>query len=89
LKQSGLPAAKPWKPDEAKAAGQSAASVAQLAERRLVTRAENVIALGLPGEGKSHFLVALGARTNPADISTRSCSCRRSSLSTTVGANEI
>lgn len=26
----------------------------------LVERAENVIALGLPGRGKSHFLVAVG-----------------------------
>ena len=39
----------------------------RLAQRRLslldgsfVTRAENVIALGLPGRGKSHFLAALG-----------------------------
>lgn len=61
LKQSGLPGGKTLGSlDEAKWPAKVRRVWPSLVEGSFVTRAENVIALGLPGRGKSHFLAALG-----------------------------
>src|SRR4029077_16806070 len=46
--------------DEAKLPAKVRRVLPSLLDGGFVTRAENVIALGLPGRGKSHFLAALG-----------------------------
>src|ERR1019366_1227905 len=61
LKQSGLPGGKNLGGlEEAKLPVKVRRVLPSLLEGGFVTRAENVIALGLPGRGKSHFLAALG-----------------------------
>jgi DNA replication protein DnaC len=61
LKQSGLPAGKTLGSlEEAKLPAKVRRVLPSLLDGGFVTRAENVIALGLPGRGKSHFLAALG-----------------------------
>jgi DNA replication protein DnaC len=61
LKQSGLPGGKTLgNLDEAKLPAKVRRVLPSLLDGGFVTRAENVIALGLPGRGKSHFLAALG-----------------------------
>jgi DNA replication protein DnaC len=61
LKQSGLPDGKNLGSlDEAKIPAKVRRVLPTLLEGGFVSRAENVIALGLPGRGKSHFLAALG-----------------------------
>jgi DNA replication protein DnaC len=61
LKQSGLPGGKTLGSlEEAKLPAKVRRVWPSLLEGSFVTRAENVIALGLPGRGKSHFLAALG-----------------------------
>ena len=61
LKQSGLPGGKTLgNLDEAKLPVKVRRVLPSLLDGGFVTRAENVIALGLPGRGKSHFLAALG-----------------------------
>src|SRR2546425_4959397 len=61
LKQSGLAGGKTLGSlDEAKLPAKVRRVLPSLLDGGFVTRAENVIALGLPGRGKSHFLAALG-----------------------------
>lgn len=61
LKQSGLPGGKNLANlEEAKLPVKVRRVLPSLLDGGLVSRAENVIALGLPGRGKSHFLAALG-----------------------------
>jgi DNA replication protein DnaC len=61
LKQSGLPAGKTLGSlEEAKLPVKVRRVLPSLLEGSFVARAENIIALGLPGRGKSHFLAALG-----------------------------
>ena len=61
LKQSGLPAGKCLgNLEEAKLPAKVRRVLPSLLDGGFVTRAENVIAMGLPGRGKSHFLAALG-----------------------------
>ena len=61
LKQSGLPGGKTLGSlEEAKLPAKVRRVLPSLLDGSFVTRAENVIALGLPGRGKSHFLAALG-----------------------------
>jgi len=61
LKQSGLPAGKTLgNLEEAKLPAKVRRVLPGLLDGGFVSRAENVIALGLPGRGKSHFLAALG-----------------------------
>lgn len=61
LKQSGLPGGKTLGSlEEAKLPAKVRRVLPSLLDGSFVTRAENVIALGLPGRGKSHFLTALG-----------------------------
>ena len=61
LKQSGLPGGKNLANlEEAKLPVKVRRVLPTLLDGGLVNRAENVIALGLPGRGKSHFLAALG-----------------------------
>jgi DNA replication protein DnaC len=61
LKQSGLPGGKTLGSlEEAKLPAKVRRVLPSLLEGSFVMRAENVIALGLPGRGKSHFLAALG-----------------------------
>jgi DNA replication protein DnaC len=61
LKQAGLPNGKTLgNLDEAKLPAKVRRVLPSLLDGGFVTRAENVIALGLPGRGKSHFLAALG-----------------------------
>jgi len=61
LKQSGLPAGKTLGTlDENKLPAKIRRQWATLLEGGFVERAENVIAFGLPGRGKTHFLATLG-----------------------------
>ena len=61
LKQSGLPGGKTLGSlEEAKLPAKVRRVLPSLLDGSFVMRAENVIALGLPGRGKSHFLAALG-----------------------------
>lgn len=61
VKQSGLPGGKNLANlEEAKLPAKVRRVLPSLLDGGLVSRAENVIALGLPGRGKSHFLAALG-----------------------------
>src|SRR6185436_3568090 len=61
LKASELPAGKTLGSlDEAKLPAKVRRILPSLLDGGFVSRAENVIALGLPGRGKSHFLAALG-----------------------------
>lgn len=61
LKQSGLPGGKTLGSlEEGKVPAKVRRVMPSLLDGSFVTRAENVIALGLPGRGKSHFLAALG-----------------------------
>jgi DNA replication protein DnaC len=61
LKQSGLPGGKNLGSlEEAKLPVKVRRVLPSLLDGGFVTRAENVIALGLPGRSKSHFLAALG-----------------------------
>lgn len=61
LKQSGLPGGKNLANlEETKLPVKVRRVLPSLLDGGLVSRAENVIALGLPGRGKSHFLAALG-----------------------------
>jgi DNA replication protein DnaC len=61
LKQSGLPGGKTLGSlEEAKLPAKVRRVLPALLDGGFVSRAENVIALGLPGRGKSHFLAALG-----------------------------
>ena len=61
LKQSGLPGGKTLGSlEEGKVPAKVRRVLPSLLDGSFVTRAENVIALGLPGRGKSHFLAALG-----------------------------
>jgi len=61
LKQSGLPAGKTLATlDEGKLPLKIRRQLPTLLEGGFVERAENVIAFGLPGRGKSHLLGALG-----------------------------
>jgi DNA replication protein DnaC len=61
LKQSGLPGGKTLGSlEEAKLPAKVRRVLPSLLDGGFVLRAENVIALGLPGRGKSHFLAALG-----------------------------
>ncbi len=61
LKQSGLPGGKTLgNLEEAKTPAKVRRVLPTLLEGGFVCRAENVIALGLPGRGKTHFLAALG-----------------------------
>jgi len=61
LKQSGLPDGKTLGSlEEAKLPAKVRRVLPTLLDGGFVSRAENVIALGLPGRGKSHFLAALG-----------------------------
>ena len=61
LKQSRLPGGKTLGSlEEAKLPAKVRRVLPSLLDGGFVTRAENVIALGLPGRGKSHFLAALG-----------------------------
>jgi DNA replication protein DnaC len=67
LKQSGLPGGKNLGSlEEAKLPVKVRRVLPSLLDGGFVARAENVIALGLPGRGKSHFLAALGRGTDPA-----------------------
>jgi DNA replication protein DnaC len=61
LKQSGLPAGKTLgNLEEAKLPVKIRRQLPTLLEGGFVERAENLIALGLPGRGKTHLLAALG-----------------------------
>jgi DNA replication protein DnaC len=61
LKQSELPEGKTLANlDEAKLQAKVRGVLPALLDGSFVTRADNVIALGLPSRGKSHFLAALG-----------------------------
>ena len=61
LKQSRLPGGKTLGSlEEAKLPAKVRRVLPSLLDGGFVSRAENVIALGLPGRGKSHFLAALG-----------------------------
>ena len=61
LKQAGLPAGKTLgNLEEAKLPAKVRRALPSLLDGGFVNRAENVIALGLPGRGKSHFLAELG-----------------------------
>jgi len=61
LKQSELPEGKSLASlNEAKLPTKVRRVLPRLLDGSFVTRAENVIVLGLPGRGKSHFLAALG-----------------------------
>ena len=61
LKESGLPAGKTFGTlDEAKLPVKVRRLLPTLLEGGWVERAENLIAFGLPGRGKTHFLSALG-----------------------------
>jgi len=81
LKQSGLPAGKSLgNLEEAKLPVKVRRVLPSLLDGGFVTRAENVIAMGLPGRGKSHFLAALG-RELILRHNTRCCSRRHSSWS--------
>lgn len=61
LKQSNLPSGKTLGSlQEAKLPAKVRRVLPSLLEGGFVTRSENVIAMGLPGRGKSHFLAALG-----------------------------
>jgi len=61
LKQSGLPAGKTLGTlDENKIPAKIRRQWPTLLDGGFVERAENVIAFGLPGRGKTHFLAALG-----------------------------
>jgi len=61
LKESGLPAGKTLgNLDENKLPPKIRRQWPTLLEGGFVERAENIIAFGLPGRGKSHFLAALG-----------------------------
>jgi len=61
LKQAGLPGGKTLgNLEEGKLPAKVRRVLPSLLDGSFVSRAENVIALGLPGRGKSHFLAALG-----------------------------
>jgi DNA replication protein DnaC len=61
LRQSGLPSGKTWATlEEGKLPGKIRRLLPTLLEGGFVKRAESVIAFGLPGRGKTHFLAALG-----------------------------
>jgi DNA replication protein DnaC len=61
LKQSGLPGGKTLGSlEEAKLPAKVRRVLPSLLDGGFVLRADNVIALGLPGRGKSHFMAALG-----------------------------
>src|SRR6266853_163474 len=61
LKQAGLPGGKTLGSlEEGKLPAKVRRVLPSLLDGSFVSRAENVIALGLPGRGKSHFLAALG-----------------------------
>ena len=61
LKQSGLPQGKDLgSMEETKLPTKVRRMLPSLLDGGFVKRAENVIAIGLPGRGKSHFLAALG-----------------------------
>ncbi len=61
LKQAGLPGGKTLGSlEEGKLPAKVRRVLPSLLDGGFVSRAENVIALGLPGRGKSHFLAALG-----------------------------
>lgn len=61
LKQSGLPSGKTLgNLEEDKLPAKVRRVFPTLLDGGFITRAENVIAIGLPGRGKSHFLAALG-----------------------------
>jgi len=61
LKQSGLPQGKDLGSlEETKLPAKVRRMLPSLLDGSFVQRAENVIAIGLPGRGKSHFLAALG-----------------------------
>jgi DNA replication protein DnaC len=61
LKQSGLPAGKTLGTlEEGKLPAKIRRQLPTLLEGGFVERAENLIALGLPGRGKTHLLAALG-----------------------------
>ncbi len=61
LKQSGLPQGKDLGSlEETKLPAKVRRMLPSLLDGGFVQRAENVIAIGLPGRGKSHFLAALG-----------------------------
>ena len=61
LKESELPGGKTLGSlEEAKLPAKVRRILPTLLDGGLVSRAENIIALGLPGRGKSHFLAALG-----------------------------
>jgi DNA replication protein DnaC len=61
LKQSGLPAGKTFGTlDESKLPVKIRRQLPTLLEGGFVERAENLIAVGLPGRGKTHCLAALG-----------------------------
>jgi DNA replication protein DnaC len=61
LQQSGLPRGKDLSSlEEGKLPAKVRRTLPSLLDGGFVARAENVIALGLPGRGKSHFLAALG-----------------------------
>ena len=61
LKQSGLPAGKTFGTlDESKLPVKIRRQLPTLLDGGFVERAENLLAFGLPGRGKTHFLAALG-----------------------------
>lgn len=61
LRQSGLPSGKTMgNLEEAKIPAKVRRLLPSLLDGGFVERAENVLAFGLPGRGKSHFLAALG-----------------------------
>lgn len=61
LKQSGLPAGKTLETlNESKLPAQARRVLPTLLEGGFVDRAENVLAFGLPGRGKTHYLAAVG-----------------------------
>lgn len=61
LKESGLPAGKTFGTlDESKLPQKIRRQLPTLLEGSFVERAENLIAFGLPGRGKTHLLAALG-----------------------------
>jgi DNA replication protein DnaC len=61
LKRSGLPEGKNWgNLDEAVLPAKIRRLVPTLLEGGFVERGENILAFGLPGRGKTHFVAALG-----------------------------
>ncbi len=61
LQESGLPAGKTWgNLDEKKLPAKVSRMLPALLDGGFVERAENLLAFGLPGRGKTHLLAALG-----------------------------